>query len=280
MQNAATVNQHARRRALGGIIAAVALWLGGAPGAFGQDDANSPLRKFEKAAQPPAQPSQPGRNPAPAPADGEHDREHEEHQGNDLGGEIASSLLDSVVNVAVDLGAITLKRLDSGADDSVRRDNGDVLLPFLRYDFSRQYVSGAIFALDNRVEVGYGPLGAMFEKYAFFDQSANASLTFYRQMLLYRASTSRTFELDLGAGQTVMYGTLRAPLGSFSAPVKLRVAEAVTIEFIPTWSGVINDYETALHWGGQFASLKVGYRYLSSPGANLKGPFAGLALYF
>lgn len=273
MHMEATGNSDATlRRVVLGIF--VLLAMAGTSSAYGQNDpgADSPLRKFEKNAQPAATPSQP---PAPPPA--EHDRQHEDH-GNDLGQELASDLINATMDIAIEVGAATMKRVNSGADELVRRDNGDILIPFLRYDFSRQSISGAIFALDNRVEAGYGPLAMMFEKYAFYDRAS--TLTFYRQMLLYRASTSKDFELDLGAGQTVMYGTLRTPLGSFSIPVKLRVADAVTIEFIPTWSGTINDYETALHWGGKFASFKVGYRYLSSPDMNLKGPFAGLALYF
>jgi len=256
------------------------LALGAAPGAFGQDDPNDPLRKFEKSVKaPPGQ--QPAAAPAPAPAPRQTDNGYRhDQQSGDLGDELVGDIANVILDAAGQMGALTFQRLTSEADDSVRREPGDILIPFVRYDFFRQSVNASIYANDNRIEAGFGPIAVLLEEYIFHNRATGSGLTIDRQMFLYRMSPSKDFEFDLGLGQTTLAGVERTPLGSFSIPAKLRVAEGVVVEFIPTWSGIMSDYEAALHWGMQYGSLKVGYRYLSTPTANLKGPYAGFALYF
>jgi hypothetical protein len=120
----------------------------------------------------------------------------------------------------------------------------------------------------------------LFEEYTFHNQATGSTLTIDKQMFLYRMSGTRDFELDIGMGQSTIAGLERTPMGSFSLPVKIKATDSVTIEFIPTWSGLMSDYDAAVHWGTQYGSLKIGYRYLTTTGAYLKGPYAGFALYY
>ncbi len=189
-------------------------------------------------------------------------------------------LADLMVEIIGDVSSATLQRLNASADPAIRRNEGDTLLPFVRYDFFRQSVATNVSANDQRLEAGYGPVAFLLEHYMFREQIPNATLTIERQMFLYRASFDRTVEVDFGVGQTNIYGLQRTTLSSVSIPIRIAFNDNVTLEFRPTKADTMDDYEAALHFGGQYGSFKVGYRTLVGSGASLSGPFAGFAAYY
>ncbi len=238
---------------------------------------NSALGQFEKSVQPP--PSK------PADASSREDREH---QGDD---DFGTSLLRALLSPddgsnqgssrdASPPGISSAQRLAADTDPAVRRNDGDILIPYVRYDFFRQSVATNVSANDHRLEAGYGSYAVMLEHYVFREQIPNATLSIDRQMLLLRMSSDRNLEIDIGLGQTVISGAQRTTLGSISLPIKVALNDNVALEFRPTKADTMDDYEAALHWGGQYGSLKIGYRTLVGRGASLSGPFAGFAVYY
>lgn len=232
---------------------------------------NSVLRKFEKSVQPrPGNPAE--SSPPPAP------RNREVH--DDLGDRLANELVNTAMDVVADLGEFTMQRVSPEADAALRRNDGDILIPFVRYDFAYQDVSANIFANSHRLEAGYGPFALLLEDYTFHEQLPADTLTISRQLLLYRMSANRMIEVDFGLGQSIISDAQHTTLNSISLPVRLLVSENVALELRPTWSETMDDYEIALHWGRQFGSVTIGYRTLISPGETLGGPFAGFAVYY
>lgn len=238
-------------------------------------DDNSMLQKFEKSVQPPA--DKPA-NPQPAPAP-DHDKNNHK---DDLGDELAQDMMDVVVDVVAELGRATTQRLSPKTDISLRRDDGDILIPFVRYDFAYQNISSNIDAHINRLEAGYGSVGLMLENYVLRERIPSNTLTINRQMLLYRMSMNRSVEVDFGLGQSVISGLQRTTLNSLSLPVKVILGENenIALELRPTWANTMDDYEIALLWVKSFGSLKIGYRSLNSSGATLNGPYAGFAFHY
>ena len=242
----------------------------------------SVLHKFEKSIQPAAE----GRgqnNPQPEPP--RERKRHDEGIGSELGEDIAEELVDVAMSILAAGGRSSLRRLDPGiapdpdAEAPLLRNDGEPLIPFVRYDFGYQRVSANITGRIHRLEGGYGPVALFLEDYTLDESSPAATLNIQRQMILYRMSGNRA-EIDIGLGQTVISGVQRTEIGAVSLRGRFMLSEAVSIDILPTWGSGLDDYELALHWGRQFGSLKIGYRRLHSPSTSLGGPFAGFALYF
>lgn len=232
----------------------------------------SVLRRFEKGVQPaPERQSEP-RYVAPSRASRE--------DGNGIGDDLAQDFTDAVMDLVIAGGQYTMQRVAPGADDLLRRNAGEPLIPFVRYDFAYQNVSPSIDARIHRFESGYGPIAVLLENFTFNERVPSNTLKVERQMILYRMSVGNEAEVDVGIGKSVITGMQRTMIDVISLPVKFMISENVSVELRPTWGGTVDDYEVALHWGMQFGSLKAGYRILSSPDASLNGPFAGIALYY
>lgn len=256
------------------------LALGAASSAFCQVSApsdtsdNSVLRKFEKSAQP--SPEKPAAPYQAQEANRRYSNDKQDSHGNAFGNEMFNLVMD----VMAESGKITLSRLSSDTDLAQQRVVGDILIPFVRYDFAYQNISSNIIANSHRVEAGYGPFALSLEDYAFHEQAPDNTLTIKQQLLLYRMSVNRIFEVDFGLGQTIVSGAKRTTLDTFSIPLRLAFSENIALEFRPTWANTIDDYEIALHWGRQYGSVKIGYRTLISTGDALSGPFAGFSLCY
>lgn len=239
-----------------------------------QSTDTSELHRFEKSIQPPEynKPTQPH-------TEYEHHREHGDGSGSDLVDDLGQGLVDLAMNMLEAGGVSSLQRLEPGADPSQHRNDGDLLIPFVRYDFAYQRVSSDITAHFNRFEGGYGPVALFLEDYAFSEQSPPSSLTVKRQMFLYRMSGSKA-EMDIGLGQTVILGTQRTVINALSVRGRIMFDENISIDIFPIWGDGMADYELALHYGRKYGSLMIGYRSLNSYSTSLEGPFAGFALYF
>ncbi len=298
MQGTTRRSGRAAARRLSGQLIAI-LMLAASASAYCQQapNDNSPLRRFERGVQTPtsqppsqtaSQPAQtsyqsysPPYDPFAPPGSSNYYQNQGDGRplGDDLVGELMGDMVGAVVGIAGHMGALTLQRLGSGADPDTRREEGDILVPFVRYDFFRQRAIAGIYATDHRLEVGYGPVALLVEKYTFYQQP-NDTLTINRKLFLYRMSPTRDAEIDLGFGETVVSGLQNTSLGTFSLPITVMLGNNVSLEFRPTWASNLDDYEGAVHVGGRYGSFKLGYRYLSTVGAVLNGPFAGFSLYY
>ncbi len=265
----------------------------------GADD--SPLRKFEKGAQPPSN-SQSGAQPAPQPApqssgqqggSGASNKDDENWLGELLdvlfspsggssdGAQNGSGGGNVQMHTFLDIPTErTMDRLDPRADITLRRDDGDVLIPYARYDFGYQEVSSSISGYDNRLEFGFGAASMQVEDYRLYDRKYGAALTIDRYLLQYRVSVNRRSELDFGVGQTELLGASYTALGTVSMAARVILADNLMLELRPTWARTVQDYDAAVALTLPYWSLKAGYRTMTSPGGTLQGPYVGFALHY
>jgi hypothetical protein len=214
-------------------------------------------------------------------------KSYQKGQAHGAGGELAEGIAEGfaegLVNVAMYVlsegGASSMERIDPGADASLRRNEGDPLIPFVRYDFGYQRVSANITARINRFEGGYGPVALFLEDYTLSERLPASTLKIKRHMFLYRMSMNRV-EIDIGLGKSVIAGMRRTVIDAVPLRVRAMLTENVSVDLMFVGGDGMDDSEVALHWGRQFGSFKVGHRTLHSDGASLSGPFAGMAFYF
>ncbi len=239
----------------------------------------SVLRKFEKSI-PPAPEGHSQHNSQSEPP---REKKPNEDIGSELGEAIAEGVVDVTMSILAAGGRSSLRRLDPGialdTEAPLLRNDGEPLIPFIRYDFGYQRVSANITGRIHRLEGGYGPVALFLEDYSLNESAPASTLNIQRQMIMYRMSVSRA-ELDIGLGQSVISGAQRTEMGAVSLRGRFMLSETVSMDILPTWGDGMDDYELALHWGRQFGSIKIGYRRLHTPSTSLGGPFAGFALYF
>ena len=260
---------------------------------------DSPLRKFEKGAQPSA--TQPAPSlPAPSQPSGQDTRSGDagDHHDDDWLGDLLNFLFSPSdrssgssagggedgdapeIDTFLDRPTIlTMARLHPRADAGVRRDEGDALIPYVRYDFAYQHVSSSASGYDNRLELGYGVISVLVDDLHLTDRAYGVSLTVDRYLLQYRVSVDRHREFDFALGETDLLGANYTQLGTVSVAARFMVTNHVMLEFRPTWANTIQDYEGAAAYSQPGWSVKAGYRSVTSPGGTLQGPFIGFSLY-
>ena len=142
------------------------------------------------------------------------------------------------------------------------RVEGELLLPFFKVDASAlSSMAENEMGSDMSFEMGYGPWGLHYRNTHFLNDSTFNPITGYNKFdFLYRMSFGSTFEMDLGLGS---YQVDEQTQFSMSLPIKIAFTPHNIIEFRPTWSQNISDYDLAFYSGTEFYSLKVGYRYIA-----------------
>lgn len=164
------------------------------------------------------------------------------------------------------------------------RETGEPLIALIRSDTSFQLIQTDLFALDERIEAGYGAFGAAGRYTFYFETDTPAKIHLWSAHLLYRMSIANVMEISPGLGAFGMTGTGGYHGFSLTLPVRVNIQrrfslEAVsTINFYPS-GAVGSDFEGALlvDWAG--INPRIGWRsYGSSGGGYLQGFFAGLTL--
>ncbi len=190
---------------------------------------------------------------------------------------------------------------DSTTDASLRRDNGDILLPFVRYDLSRQRTSTHGYATANRLEVGSEGISLLLEDYLIATHGTYNAVRIDHQLLLFRNLEFRIMEVDFGIGQTVISAAQRTAVASVSVSGRVALPYHLAAELRGTLpiadllyqsysSGPGNffDAEAALHLRNRYGSLKIGYRMLVANydsqtrwyRTDESGVFAGFSVYY
>jgi hypothetical protein len=164
--------------------------------------------------------------------------------------------------------------------DCIPREMGEPLIPFARFDFSYQDVESDVDANDYRFEGGLGPVGFQFNQTHYKEELSEDSLDLIRLHGLYRMSFGTMVEVDLGLGALTIDGNDRDTRFSLTLPVRIYPYDWLGVEVRPAWADGVTDWDVALLLSAPYASLKAGYRWVSSPSESLNGPYVGLAVHF
>jgi len=178
----------------------------------------------------------------------------------------------------------TKKGINNGYKSIKKREYGEFLIPFSRYDGSYQLVNTGIRAQDHSIQLGYSLFGGQFRFTDFTENDSDYSLKFYQLNFFYRMSFGDFFECDLGLGWLNMKGKDSTTGMTFSIPIIFHPHKAFSIEFRPQWAfmpeSVITEMDTSLRMGWRYASIKAGYRYMQTGNQALKGPYLGFTAAF
>ena len=181
-------------------------------------------------------------------------------------------------------GAASWARVDADSSaydmDVVPREAGEPLIPFVRFDVSYHDVESDVDAYDYRVEGGYGPFAIQFNQTHYSEESPDDELDLFRFYGMYRMSFGTRVEVDLGLGALTIDGNDNDTRFSLTLPVRIYPCDWFGVEIRPAWADGVTDVDVGLLLTKPYASLKAGYRWVSSPSETLNGPYAGLAVHF
>ncbi len=186
--------------------------------------------------------------------------------------------------------------VDDGQSDpaasGLKHEVGTAGLPYLRFDYRRQYLDSDLGANDFLLEVGYqyAALYARFTRYE--DRAAKQELDIEQYYGLFRLGGSDEFffsgyfQIGLGAGGYIIKGDQEQSGAALTVPILVYPSEYFGIEFRPAWASinekVVSDYDISVSAGQRFLQLRTGYRWLWVQGEGhwLNGPYAGVSLSF
>ncbi len=165
-----------------------------------------------------------------------------------------------------------------------RREPGEFLIPFIRFDYAYQDVESDVHASDYRLEVGYGPFGIAARKTHYVEDAPEDELDINQIYLLYRMSLLESIQIDLGIGGFELDGNDSNSSTSFTAPVLLQPFDFLGFELRPHVTSingnVIWDTDLGVLCGRQYVSLRAGFRWLRTNGQSLDGPYIGLSVRY
>ncbi|MCJ8313079.1 MAG: hypothetical protein HRU38_13105 [Saccharospirillaceae bacterium] len=193
-----------------------------------------------------------------------HSNSHSHHSGHHTVGEDLFYIFLEVFDEALFFGGISsMERVDGSDNLGLRpRVDGELLLPFFKFDVSAlSGMSENGMGSDMSFEMGYGPWAMHYRNTSFLNDNTFSKVqSFNKFEFLYRMSFGSDFELDLGLGSYQVDDQMQFVM---SLPIKMAFTPHNIIEFRPSWSQDIQDYDLAFYSGTEFYSFKVGYRYIS-----------------
>jgi hypothetical protein len=182
------------------------------------------------------------------------------------------------------IGWLVQEASDHAFDLADTRNAGDPILPEARLDVAYQNVASDIRALSYSLELGYGALGADFRQTHYREDQPKGTLNIYRFHALSRMCAMDNLEVDFALGAVVIQGDKSNAGLSFGLPVRYWYTEYAGVELQPFWGNIhgtlTSDCDLSALVRFENTSLRLGYRWMESPGQSLNGPCIGLSFRY
>lgn len=229
--------------------------------------------------------------PQPDDEKDENDDDADDEDGNfllDFFGIIFEETVSLFFIVIHDGAKMSLARVDESTGTVAAkidiRQNGEPTLPFFQVDHKYLRVSPDINAVDNSLEIGYGPFGFKCRNTRFEEKKPADEMSLTQYHLLLRISGTRRQEFGLGIGALNIRGNEDNSGLSLTFPIKVYPKETFGVCLEPTFSWIngnsIRDYDLSVAYTKRYGSLELGYRFLEANGVDLDGPYIGLAVHY
>ncbi|TNC83624.1 MAG: hypothetical protein CSH37_13475 [Thalassolituus sp.] len=163
---------------------------------------------------------------------------------------------------------------------SSHRQPGEPLVPFIRFDLDIYTPSSTVSARDLRLETGYGAVAVGYGQSRLRERNPSDSLDISQVYGLYRMSLGSHFEVDFGVGSLKVDGEKNQSYSYVTTPILLHASKNVGVEYRPSLAGNLSSHDLSVQMKIDFASVKVGYKKLSTDTRSLNGPYIGIALYY
>ncbi len=164
------------------------------------------------------------------------------------------------------------------------RNPGELLIPLFRSDLAIQQLEQHLFAVDLRMEAGYGAFGIEGRFTEYRESTPSDHMSISRLHLLYRMSFGDHFGMNFAAGRAYLGGNGQYSGSSWGLPIYFHPSKYWGVEWKPIFmkfNGVTNsDQDLSLHLNYQFGSLMLGYRRISNEVSDLSGPYVGISLHY
>jgi hypothetical protein len=170
-----------------------------------------------------------------------------------------------------------------GYEELVPRQEGDLLIPFVRMDGAWQFIDSDVSGFDFRGEAGYGAF-AVSARHTYYQEDDDSDLALTQLYGLWRMSLGNRVELDLGLGSYFLDGNDEVSGFAMTLPLTISPNDYFSIELRPAWfelEEVTNgDFEIAVLTGSRYVNFKLGYRWLTTETSTLDGPLAGFSVHW
>lgn len=168
--------------------------------------------------------------------------------------------------------------------ESMKRENGSPIIPFVRLDIAHQWVEPDIDAVDKRLEIGLGPFAGEVRSTRFDESSPDDNLDILYIHGLLRIPITRYAECDLGIGSIFLDGNEKSDGASLTASIYVFPFKHLSFRFSPTLSMIngnsIEDMDVSMSVGYPYGAVRAGFRNIESSGETLNGPYAGFSFVF
>jgi hypothetical protein len=183
-------------------------------------------------------------------------------------GEILGSIISSIISGALN------------DEYSLDRDWGERPLPSVRFDATYQNIESDVVGYDFMTEVGSGPVAIHVDYTHYTERIPEDELDITRIYGLLRFSNNPKYEIDFGIGGLLVNGDKERSRLVFTIPVLLYPSDYIGFEFRPSFSEDIVDLDIAALGTYGAASLKLGYRWVTTFNESLAGPYIGFSLNY
>lgn len=166
-----------------------------------------------------------------------------------------------------------------------KRKNGTFILPQFRLDSSFSYVSQDVYSINNRLEVGFGPI-AFDANYNLYKEKndSNDELNVLDTSLIYRMAFTRDIEVDLSFGISTLAGNFSLTGFKLGLPVKFKTSKSWGVEFRPSMifleNSSIFDFDASVLWSMRYFGFTAGYKVYGNDNNYLHGPYIGVRSFY
>jgi len=216
-------------------------------------------------------------------------KSEDDNEDRSLLGDIFGVFFDAIFDGILTTGKYSFYKAESSFTSEEHpelkpRNNGQRLVPFLRFDALFGNFESAIELQDYMTETGYGAFSFSYRYSRFDEQSPSDQLVLEQSFLNYRMTLGDRTQLDFGFGNYSLKGNKDYSDSAF----RLGFAWVGDRHFGMEYNYVftegdelkISDQEIALLYSRDYISLKTSYRIIHGGSADLRGPALGLSFHF
>ncbi|MFW2372449.1 MAG: hypothetical protein ACN4GM_04955 [Gammaproteobacteria bacterium] len=203
-----------------------------------------------------------------------------------LFGDLVEAIANETAEVISEGGRASNQRVSSKPHDPDinKRQPGEILIPFYRFNINTQHVSDQINAIDLKMEIGKGAIGFEFRATKYTDDITNDELKYNQVQYFHRMSFGNKIGLNLGIGYGQMNGVDSFDGLVLSAPILFHNGHHLGFEIRPSVfnaDGVsINDLDLSALYTYRKLAFRIGHRSLESPNVDIDGYYIGFDFIF
>jgi len=165
-----------------------------------------------------------------------------------------------------------------------KRKNGEIILPFYRFNLNTQHVDNQINGLDFKMEFGRGVHGFEVRTTKYRDDQDNEDLRYNQFQYFHRMSFGNKVGVNFGVGYASMDIVESFEGLIFSLPVLFQNGRHFGVEFRPSYfdaDGVgINEMDISALYTYRKMAFRLGHRSIESPGVDIDGVYFGMDFIF